>query len=808
MHSSSYPKQSLNKTLEMTRRIDEEELIAIDQVLATLPTVDAKISILTSALGQDRWEKQTILNAANTPYYALLAFQRNLLQRDQFATFLLYHSAVMQHGIENVSTCLLFKKDAIHHEHRELIKTTLKKIDIGLVLQTSDWTEDEWAKVGQDMKELIGSQMSEEEFKSFFNQIQNSSSTDIADDELDEFYQEMKKLPASEQRFFLISHADEEKNSVADRLEALRFYVFGRVDNRRMIPSLGMMQAYLKVKFKKQACEINPVIGLSSLEDIKKNGRSNQRDMAIPFPQVKLPEEADSFHAPFYLFPYHDFYHAFMASTLPTNHRELMVNIGEELDQDVLEKNAPYLAINDYFPKKIAKIIQSYAEDMNDEIVRVMAGSFIDMEHSAYRFRHWLVSGYPELFWQAVHSIFLKVGLIPLVNTSYEEIPSVTEATTYSRVLSKIYSVTDKTDPEIADAPKMGFAKLLQSYSSRHNKLILQSAGTAPLLSSLESSYRAMSHHWQKVHALDLIEELQANLEKRKAHPENAIQLDQIIENSLLKLKKLIDLCNVTDMFIKANHYRIRQLQQACMIFMSKNLKVLVHEPLFQKLQRNDPKQVKAFMLQVQKSRFFRDIFKFACEDKEAENLHKLIFLSDVNQLDTYGYTPLDYAIQMGNENWVNKLLDKGASVHPQEKSKALPSLFSAIYHGHGKLFNLLRCRGFNMEHRYQNQSWLEFYSACLADSKTYAGMVKKFYAGMKRDGKYKFTDPNEAITFSQASALNRKTFKQNEINLANLSGAPMQQVGEKLYEIIAENISWGCKRAEPSLLYKTQARS
>ena len=43
--------------------------------------------------------------------------------------------------------------------------------------------------------------------------------TDLTDAELAEFYQEMKKLPVSEQRFFLISNIGEEKNSVADGLE-------------------------------------------------------------------------------------------------------------------------------------------------------------------------------------------------------------------------------------------------------------------------------------------------------------------------------------------------------------------------------------------------------------------------------------------------------------------------------------------------------------------------------------------------------------------------------------------------------------
>lgn len=92
--------------------------------------------------------------------------------------------------------------------------------------------------------------------------------------------------------------------------------LFSFYQGYKMIPSFEMMQTSLDVVYESRAQKMNPVLGLSSLKDISSNNIFKMRDMALIFPFVKLPKEADNYRAYGFDFTYHDFYHALVCSNM------------------------------------------------------------------------------------------------------------------------------------------------------------------------------------------------------------------------------------------------------------------------------------------------------------------------------------------------------------------------------------------------------------------------------------------------------------------------------------------------------------
>lgn len=133
----------------------------------------------------------------------------------------------------------------------------------------------------------------------------------------------------------------------------------------RMLPSLSMMQQFLVAYAgNADAVKLTPVIGLSSAADIVENIESDTRDMALPFPGVDLPKEADMLLAPNDIdFIGHDFYHSIVASDVP---HELRRAFG-----------------------KYAKAIFELKEQFHDPLVYAFLDQLyeriIDMEHPFFR---------------------------------------------------------------------------------------------------------------------------------------------------------------------------------------------------------------------------------------------------------------------------------------------------------------------------------------------------------------------------------------------------------------------------------------
>ncbi len=159
----------------------------------------------------------------------------------------------------------------------------------------------------------------------------------LSENELDRFFELVSQKSPLQRQFFLETRKtkpvweasyfyklDSFREKISEVYWGFNFlshcYLHGQP--KYMIPSLGMMNCFLKAKFGENAVELNPVLGLSTPYDLEENARANKRDIAIRFPDIFLPETADHVSAEGFNFSYHDFFHATIVSCAPLATRE------------------------------------------------------------------------------------------------------------------------------------------------------------------------------------------------------------------------------------------------------------------------------------------------------------------------------------------------------------------------------------------------------------------------------------------------------------------------------------------------------
>ena len=125
-----------------------------------------------------------------------------------------------------------------------------------------------------------------------------------------------------------------EEFTIADSVRRLGSWALSGYAKQEMIPSITMIQALIDSAFGKEAHRINPVIGGSSVDDIRSGSIGCFRDFALPFPDVPLPKRADYLSAPKTdVFQKHDIYHLKRASLLTNEDKDLYIKIGDALQK-------------------------------------------------------------------------------------------------------------------------------------------------------------------------------------------------------------------------------------------------------------------------------------------------------------------------------------------------------------------------------------------------------------------------------------------------------------------------------------------
>ncbi|HSX04226.1 MAG TPA: hypothetical protein VLG76_05805 [Rhabdochlamydiaceae bacterium] len=297
------PLSILDFNNEFIRRVPKEKLFEIETKLQNLCNPDEFIAGLLGALSKKWGPENPFISHEDMPYYALLAFNQGKIKNYQLGTLLYYWSAAQCH-ID------------FYQDYEGTPPSFTPRV---FELFNAD------GSVNQESLEMVS---------------RTFSLDFISDKEKEKWIQEMRKYPKSEQQFFLIPDLFKQKEgwseTVLDAIqERQEFFIFGKVQSEDSIvlASIGMEQAFLNAtqRVAGKVVTINPVIGLSSTEDIRKNGWESTRDMAFHFPGVDLPDEADDFYAPWNYFTYHDFYHAVRTNTMGEKWRLKMMKMADEL---------------------------------------------------------------------------------------------------------------------------------------------------------------------------------------------------------------------------------------------------------------------------------------------------------------------------------------------------------------------------------------------------------------------------------------------------------------------------------------------
>ena len=117
-----------------------------------------------------------------------------------------------------------------------------------------------------------------------------------------------------------------------DMINAANTSILTKTDNQRILPSITLRQAFVSAAFNDNGKIINPVLGISSPDDLRQGAVKGMRDFALPFPGMPLPKTADGVDAPTIAdFQHHDYYHLMRISTVSQEDIQEYIAIGDAL---------------------------------------------------------------------------------------------------------------------------------------------------------------------------------------------------------------------------------------------------------------------------------------------------------------------------------------------------------------------------------------------------------------------------------------------------------------------------------------------
>lgn len=326
--------RSLTKNVKHLKGDKETSWKQLNEKLDQLPQVQEKNSQLIDAMNRGDWLDPIFKDRSLYPYYALAGVRNGVMPIEQFTTLMIYWSITAHHQPEDIRVVGLFNAEGINPEASQVIEQTLKPVNsVAQIWHSMPCT-----------KKLL---------KAFFSTMQEK--------------------PLSERHYFVMN--DISPISTASHLEfTISMAIFKGAGNNvfsrfsdgkkdlRMFPSFGMMQTYLKVRYKAPV-RMKPTIGSSPFCKIVKNGRRMTRELGLPFHGFDLPKRADSYGVQqIYDFIFHDFYHAQVVSNIPEKEQKAFIALADEI-----------------------KGLRERAESNEYKaFLSALRANFIDMEHSLY----------------------------------------------------------------------------------------------------------------------------------------------------------------------------------------------------------------------------------------------------------------------------------------------------------------------------------------------------------------------------------------------------------------------------------------
>ena len=199
------------------------------------------------------------------------------------------------------------------------------------------------------------------------NSARNSVFEYDADFVINKMQAELKTASPLEAGFWHYDMAEtSEEKTIADYARDLGSWaLFGYAD-QEMTSSITMIQTFINI-FGAEAHRINPVIGFSTVADLRQGSIHCYRDFAIPFPGIPLPKIADRCPAPtIATFQNHDVYHLLRVSGLNNSDKDLYIKIGDALQEQQDRYASAISLLKEIYEKK--KIYIGKVEEYIDRL--------------------------------------------------------------------------------------------------------------------------------------------------------------------------------------------------------------------------------------------------------------------------------------------------------------------------------------------------------------------------------------------------------------------------------------------------------
>ncbi|MBO9483395.1 MULTISPECIES: hypothetical protein [Gammaproteobacteria] len=323
---------------EVVRRIETDQQSLIMEKVNTITEEHLKqIAQCCSKPEQITKEHLSFFQTDTFAYAVLRAFREKKISSNEFATLVTLQGVYLE-GIQNIDSF-----EIVHHNLFDG-KGQANKVNweiIALSLESSEW---------------------------FFS----GSFFDVSS-----IIEKMKRLfenaPPVEASFWSckrpdFSDEDKRQRTMYKVLSSRSFKVLFDDDwwsGWLICPSITLRQAFIDSFCQEEAHKVNPVIGTSSLEDIRTGGLKGCRDMAIPFPGHPLPKTADHIAARWILeFMQHDFYHAVRASMLKNADIHLIIAMADVVRKIKASFHDEYIRVkqlSDQQQENFERSISSYS---------------------------------------------------------------------------------------------------------------------------------------------------------------------------------------------------------------------------------------------------------------------------------------------------------------------------------------------------------------------------------------------------------------------------------------------------------------
>ena len=350
LNEISTPKLRISETIDLIGAyLDNHETLIY--LLDSLKDSDKTISELLNCINNEDWNNP-LFNDPNVDLYLLLAVKNGLLTQFEFTSMTLFLMAKKKS--EHVVVMPYFENGKVNEVARNLLKESFKF----------------------DKRRLLADPvLSDGNYLEFEEELIKRSPTE----------RNLYLTPAS---LFLL------ENTVLEEVNSFGFNLFGKVQHLRNISKglptsivsthsqitapLGLIDVFLKIKFGKNAVELEPVIGEMPVAVLKENGLYGTRVVGIDssvLPRLnglKYPTKADGYPAPPLSFYWHDAcYHSYLSSSVPHELRQRFIQCGN--------------LINENLKEFLKGLINQNEIDLIDLFYRKLAFSCIDMEHAGFR---------------------------------------------------------------------------------------------------------------------------------------------------------------------------------------------------------------------------------------------------------------------------------------------------------------------------------------------------------------------------------------------------------------------------------------